>query len=117
MHARAFPVHSIAANSPKRKNCILLAYVTGTTRPIGKYFRCDVFRTNFYWGLNNTLKKVKRETNERQTLPSNAGHKALKGSTEIVTNYARDEKKAAQSPSELQRMRAHKSQREELSYK
>lgn len=60
---------------------------------------------------------MNRETNERQTLPSNAVHKAMKGSANIVKNYARDERIAAQSPSELQRMRAHKSPREELSYK
>lgn len=90
MHARAFPVHSIAANSPKRKNCILLAYVTGTTRPIGKYFRCDVFRTNFYWGLNNTLKKMKKgDQRKTNTAEQRGAQKARQRSLQTTLGMRR----------------------------
>lgn len=84
---------------------------------VDKYFPCDAFRTNSYWGLNNKSKAKNKREKGRQTLPSDAVHKAMRGPTEIVTNYARVERKAAQRPSELQRMRAHRSPREELSYK
>lgn len=83
---------------------------------VDKYFPCDAFRTNSYRGLNNTS-KAKSKKKERETAEPRGARSHERGPTEIVTNYARGERKAAQRPSELQRMRAHRSPREELSYK